>query len=164
MKTTEEYLKLIDGIGFKQALKVDFKRHENRNEALYIFWYEECGILLCFNTYGDNLNGGSFYYNWIPSGKDEEAVYKYTSSGGFRKFDDEFIWIGDHDCRNNIDINIKNLEENGKFVVPWAERPFLWLLHYMDDERHTEEWKLVNERRILQLPKDIQIAIEGKYD
>ena len=164
METTG-FLKLIDGIGFKQALKVNFKGHENRDEALYIFWYKKYGILLRFDTYAGDINGGNFYYNWIP--KDGETYYNYISSGGFRRFDDEFIWIGDHDYRN-ININIKKLEENGKFVTPWVERPFLWLLHYKDKEKCSNNtidkdyYELINEARILRLPKDIQIAIKGK--
>ena len=165
MKTIE-YLELINRIGFEQALKVDFKGYENRKESLYIFWDAKRGILLRFDTYADDINSGHFYYNWIP--KDGETYYNYISSGGFRKFDDKFIWIGDHDCRNNIDVNIKNLKENGKFVVPWMERPFLWLLHYKDKEKCSNNtidkdyYKLINEARILRLSKEIQIAIKGK--
>lgn len=161
---TSEYLLLVEKIGFKQALKVNFKGYENRGEAFYIYWDINHGILLCFDTYGDNVNSGHFYYNWVP--KDTQAAYKYTSSGGFEKNNDGMVLIGYHDCRENIDENIKNLEENGEFVVPWVYRPFLWLLHYKDKERHTSidnmDFKLVNKRRIAMLPKDIQTAIGEK--
>jgi len=160
---TKEYLKLVEKLGFKQALKVDFKGHENRNEALYIYLDSKRGILLCFDTYDVSVNGGHFYYNWIP--KDRQEAYKYTSSGGFENHNDGMVWVGHHDCRGNIDINIRNLDENGKFVVPWIKRPFLWLLHYKDEERYgnivDREYESVNKQRILQLPEDVQAAIMG---
>lgn len=161
-----DYLELINKIGFEQILKLDFKGHENRCEALYIFWDTKHGILLCFDTYAGDVNSGNLYYNWIP--KDMQAAHKYTSSGNFEKYDDEIVWIGDHDCRSNIDTNIRDLKKNGKFIVPWVRRPFLWLLHYMDKYKQNnvdnKKWKLINEQRILQLPKDVQIAIKGKND
>ena len=160
---TSEYLETVKKIGFKQLLKVDFKREENRDEAFYILWDVKRGILLCFDTWGINVNGGDFYYNWIP--KDRQVAYKYTSSGGFEKHNDGIVWVGKHDCRKDIDKKIQNLEKNGEFVVPWIHRPFLWLLHYKDKERYSNivdhEYKLVNERRIAMLPKDVQTAIRG---
>lgn len=160
---TSEYLETIKKIGFEQLLKVDFKGEENRDDAFYIFWDAKRGILLCFDTWGITVHSGDFYYNWIP--KNIQVAYKHTSSGGFEKHNDGLVWVGRHNCKNDIDKSIRNLEENGKFVVPWIHRPFLWLLHHKDKERYSNivdcEYKLVNERRILQLPKDVQIAIRG---
>ena len=160
MKTLE-YIKLVEEIGFRQALKVDFKGYENRDEVFYIYWDTNHGILLCFDTYGINVNGGHFYYNWIP--KNRQVAYKYTSSGGFEKHNDEMVWVGYHDCREDIDVNIRNLSENGEFVVPWKDRPFLWLLHFRDEEKYgdNEEYKEVNKQRIAMLPEGIQTAIKG---
>ena len=157
---TSEYLKTIKKIDFEQLLKVDFKGEENRNEAFYIFWDAKRGILLCFDTYGININGGHFYYNWIP--KDRRAAYKYSSSGGFEKHNIEMMWVGYHDWRENIEENIKNLSKDGEFVVPWIKQPFLWLLHYKDKEAWTSGgYKEVNKRRIAMLPKGVQVAIKG---
>ena len=156
-----EYFKLVEEIGFKQALKVDFKGHKDEDEVFYIYWNAKNGILLCFDTYSGDLNSGDFYYNWIP--KDRQVGYKYTSSGVFEKYNDKVVWVGSHDCRNNIDVNIRNLEENGEFVVPWINKPFLWLLHYKDTKKYSTNkgYKIVNERRIKQLSEKIQIAIKG---
>ena len=159
---TSEYLKLVRKIGFRQILKVDFKGYDDRDETFYIFWDTKRGILLYFDTYGDSVNSGDFSYNWIP--KDRQVAYKYTSSGGFEKYNDGMVWVGHHDCGENIDTNIKNLEENGEFVVPWISRPFLWLLHYKDTEKYgrsEEGYKGINERRIAMLPEGIQTAIRG---
>ncbi|MCK4526331.1 hypothetical protein KAW18_03070 [candidate division WOR-3 bacterium] len=135
---------------------------KNRDGAFYVYWDAKRGILLYFDTYGDNINGGEFAYNWIP--RDRQAAYRYTSSGGFEKHNDGMVWVGYHSCGGgNIDVNIKNLEENGEFVVPWVRKPFLWLLHYKDTEKYggSKEYKEVNEQRIAMLPKDIQTAIKG---
>jgi len=163
LKSAAEFIETVKRIGFEQALKVDFKGEENRDEALYVFWNAKQGILLCFDTWGDHVNGGSFYYNWIP--KDRQVAYKYTHSGGFEKHNDGMVWIGRHDCRENLEENIKNLDRNGKFVVPWIKQPFLWLLHYKDEERnsniHDHEYESVNKRRIAMFSKEIQDAIKG---
>ena len=156
MKTLE-YLKLVEEIGFEQVLKVDFKGNENRDEVFYIFWDAKRSILLCFDTYGDDVNGGDFYYNWIP--KDIHTTYKYTRSGGFEKHNDGMVWVGYHDCSENIENVIKKFEENGDFVVQWIKQPFLWLVHYGDNKR--EEYKDINKQRIVMLPEGIQTAIKG---
>lgn len=161
-----EYLKWLNEIGFKEALKIDFVGHEKRNEAMYIFWCAKYGILLRFDTYSGDLNGGQYYYNWLP--KDIDKGYEFVSSGGFYKYNDELIWIGSHDCRSNIEREIKKLKKNGKFIVPWIKRPFLWLLHYKDKEALIElsdrEWDVVNYRRMHQLSDAIQTAIKGQSD
>ena len=96
---------------------------KNRDGAFYVYWDAKRGILLYFDTYGDNINGGKFAYNWIP--RDRQAAYRYTSSGGFEKHNDGMVWVGYHSCGGgNIDVNIKNLEENGEFVVPWVGSHF----------------------------------------
>ena len=162
---TSEFLQIVKKVGFEEALKVDFKGREDIDETLYIYWDAKRGILLCFDTYGDSgVNGGDFYYNWIP--KDRQVAHKYTSGGVFEKHNDKVVWVGSHDCRTDVDINIRNLEENGEFVVPWVSRPFLWLLHYMDTEKYggDEKYKEANKRRIAMLPVDVQVAIRGNEE
>lgn len=152
-----EYLEITERLGFKQILKVDFKGDKGRDEAFYVFWDTKRSILLCFDTYGINVNVGNFYYNWIP--KDRQVVYKYTSSGGFEKHNDGFVWVGYHNCSEDLEKTIENFEENGDFVVQWIKQPFLWLVHYGDDKR--KEYKDINKQRIAMLPEGIQTAIRG---
>jgi hypothetical protein len=138
---------------------------ETRNETLQVWWYAEKGILLCFDTYGgDSVNGGKFYYN-IKLPESPRVPWSVTSSGGSREDPvGGYIWVGDHDCREGVRFHIDQLAEHGKFVTPWIEQPFLWLLHYMDTKDKKPgciNYKEVNRQRIAMLPQDVQDAIRG---
>ncbi len=77
-----DYLKVVTEFGFKELLVEDFysKKH-NTHEKLYVMYHYELGILLKFDTFGGQRNGGDFYYNWSPN--DNEMRHSLTSSGSF---------------------------------------------------------------------------------
>lgn len=161
------YLELVERIGFRQVLKVDFKGYKNEDEAFFIYWDAKRGILLSFDTSNCRVNHGYLYYNWIPMDGEVSCSYRFAD-GVLVKYNDRILWVGRQSYSGrDIDEDIKNLDENGEFVVPWIIRPSLWLLHYKDKERERyskivdKEYELVNERRIAMLPKEIQAAIKG---
>ena len=152
--TLERYLDVIGKEGFEQVLCVPFAGRQT-SENLFIYWHPRDGILLRFDTYGgDHINGGHFYYNiWL-----DPKAYNARSSGQFvtePRDDGKRLWVGDHDCREAIRFNIQTLRNHGEFIPKWQKRPFLWLLHYMDNEKHG----IVNERRIAMLPQHVRDAI-----
>ena len=70
------------------------------------------------------------------------------------------IWVGDHDCRQNLRYNIDNLIKNGNFLKHWVEVPFLWLIHHGDGvDSNNNDYKEINEKRIKKLPIEIQKRI-----
>ncbi len=92
-ETEEEYLRKVKDFGFESVLIVPFTNKEKIEERLHILFHPEYSILLKFDTYsfGDDgsfengvpppsVNGGSFYYNWVPN-KDYKG--HVTSSGGY---------------------------------------------------------------------------------
>lgn len=157
------YLSIAQQIGFKIVLEIPFvSKHSHdtdHQEKLFILWRP--GILLCFNTYlSEKVNGGNFYYNWRPRGEMDSVI----SSGHVTK---EGIWVGSHDCREALVFNISELERHGAILDKWVERPFLWLLHYMDTNgpdgkglgRGGYDHDVINEARIAMLPEEVRKAI-----
>lgn len=125
----DNYLRICKEEGFEIILKEDFLDSDNSPESLYFLWNNQDAILLCFDTYQTHdLNGGHFYYNWKPN-KSNKDWFSFVSSG---KLNDNDIWIGNHDCREALRLHLSDLRENGTFVKPWVEQPFLWFLNYMD--------------------------------
>lgn len=159
----DRYLRIVQDIGFEAALALPFigrpsGSKKTYDERLFIFWKN--GVLLVFDTYlEESVNGGHFYYNWIPN--DYKEGRHYTSSGGYYG-EDPMIWAGDHDCREALRFHIQRLEENGTFLPVWKNKPFLWLLHYMDTKDDDYDYEAINKERISMLPKEIQKAIKGK--
>lgn len=156
---TLNYLKLLEKVGFKQILKVDFKGYENEDEAFFVFWDAKRGILLSFDTTNCRVNHGYLYYNWTPMDGEVSCSYSFAD-GGLVKYNNRIVWVGRQDCKRDIERDIEGLDGNGEFVVPWVIRPSLWLLHYKDTEKYGDN-KEVNKQRIALLPEGIQTAIRG---
>jgi len=83
-ETESEYLRKVTEFGFELIKKISFKAKdwydEKVNEHFYIMFHDEYSILLTWDTFRGDRNGGNFYYNWIPN-KDDTG--HYTSSGGY---------------------------------------------------------------------------------
>jgi hypothetical protein len=72
------YLVIIQQEGFVKALELPivYDRHgPATNERQYYFYHPQDGILLVFNTFNNSttVNGGKFYYNWMPKLVDGEV-------------------------------------------------------------------------------------------
>lgn len=69
------------------------------------------------------------------------------------------VWSGHHDCREAIKFNISELNKNGSFVKKWIEKPFLWLLHYMDTKDENYDHEKITLDRLKKLPKHVLEAM-----
>lgn len=155
-----DYLEVIEDFGFERVLYLPFHK-DGVDNALYVYWEPERGILLSFDSYnGDRVNGGRFYYNWIPN---ETTSHRVTSNGGFYKIaENRFVWSGYHDCREAIRHHIKQLESAGSFVVPWLKLdPCIWLFHYGETEE-LRQYGDLRTARIAALPEHVRISIGAK--
>jgi hypothetical protein len=151
---SKEYLDTVKNIGFEHILEVPFySKYWDRNDVLNILWHPKHAILLNYDTFGKDVNSGKIYYNIKPFKMTN--FRKCTSSGWFSKN----VWVGDHDFRYNAEYVIKTFLSKGKFLNPWVERPFLWLLHYEDVKKEGYDYEKINEERISLLPEYVQEAI-----
>jgi len=119
--TEENYLKIVQSIGFESELIEPFINGDGIEERLHIMWNKEHSILLVFDTHtwGDdgswarsgnevpppNVNGGNFYYNWSPNA---EREFGCTSTGGF---------IGNGDKKNSSYSSLFN-EDFTPHILP----------------------------------------------
>lgn len=154
-----DYLRIIAAEGFEQMLRLPFtakgyRDEPDRAEELHVHYHRADGILLVFDTYRTNgVNGGHFFYNWR---RKEGGSFGVVSSGHGRP---DGIWAGHHDCREALRYHIRRLREEGSFVTPWVERPFLWLLHHGDTKVEGYNYKAINAERIAMLPEDVRAAL-----
>lgn len=73
----ERYLLIITSIGFEKVLELDFYSNiSESNEKFYVFWCD--GMLLVFDTFRSNVNGGNMYFNWKSNG---ESIFPDRVSG-----------------------------------------------------------------------------------
>lgn len=157
--SVEDYLRVVQMEGFEPIFTHHFANSKGDGmETMYIMYKKSDGILLVFDTYYGNVNGGNFYYNWIPK---DDSCLKYTSSYSSIDIDGFLLIAGYHDCREAIRFKIRMLKEHGEFLQNWVKRPFLWLLCHGDKDEdgkclpHEE----INEKRISVLPEGIRKAI-----
>lgn len=150
-------------------------------EEFSIWWHPSDGMLLVTESYngtGGTTNGAKLYYQWEPAAG-LENTYRFTESGGFvpppgvDRFmcsRDQLRWLGTYDGRTALRRHITKLRENGRFMRPWFERPFLWFVNYAETrhitdtyasylERHAQ-YDEVTARKFKQLPAHVQAAID----
>jgi len=151
----DRYIGIVVEEGFDPCLADTFySQSSEQMETYYVFWHPD-GILLAFDSWNGKVNGGSFYYNWKPKDQDDPcSSWKILSSGSWEEFDDEWIWSGNHDCREALRLHLRELRQEGEFVCPWKIKPFMWLLHHGEDTAN-------KEARLARLPLNARNAIEG---
>lgn len=189
------YIEICESIGFQLLLREELPDHEyggDNTDHMYLMWQPEKHILLAFDSWGDGVNGGKFFYNVRFDEKNEEDDdssknrWNVTSSGGFcnldgspikwsEKDDDDvpfnqhdYIWVGDHDCREAIKHKIAQLESIGEFV-PWVQAPNLYLSGHGEipngymDEHGIKSWGAESDRitneRLNRLPEEVRVLI-----
>jgi len=165
-----DYIESIEKIGFKKILEEPFYSTSHEvNETLYCFWNDKYSIFLEFDTYTWNakgevahINGGYFYYNWIPNDMGKRSP---VSSGGYERYGNTWVWCGYHDCRTCVEWVIKDFLSLGKFKKNWVRNPVSSICHYEDwrisghsygENSHSTK---VTKRRFKSFPIDVQIKM-----
>jgi len=171
----EEYLEVVRSLGFIEAVRQPFVNYqdETKTETYFIFWHPTDGILLSFDTYHCNhVNGGHFYYNWIPD-KTHKDWFTCVSSGWGNDINGRYVWSGDHDCREALKYHICQMRDHGKFLVPWESYHMVWLGHFTERNSKSDalfskeyaDWSTdLNMSYIRRLPKDAQDCIVSVYE
>ena len=89
--TTENYIKVIERNGFRKAYSEGFMSaigNEKPVPETFYIYFKEPALLLIFDTFRGNRNGGKVYYNWVPS-KNRNREDRLTSSGCMNPIDEE---------------------------------------------------------------------------
>jgi hypothetical protein len=167
--TLDRYMLIAKGIGFEIVLDIPFVNPRDKTQNhFFILWNNE--ILLCFDTWnGDKVNGGKFYYNWIPKSKEYPRLILSSGSWETPEMD---LWSGDHDCREALKFKISELNRYGSFLPEWKKQPYLWLIHYGDEKdvemncgdnwkMRSHEYKNITKDRINMLPEHVIKAISS---
>lgn len=181
--TFAEFIALIESKGFVKVYEEEFPNphgKESIKEKLVVYWKD--GILLHATSHSNSLNGGSILFNWEPNpnlerytalngcshgpiiiGKTEPKPFynKWTNETEMRT---ENIYSdardGSYDVREGLFLKISDLEEQGKFVSPWIEPPFLWLVNYNENKVPGYDYKKITYNKILGFPLHV---IEGMF-
>jgi hypothetical protein len=158
--SADEYARNIEEFGFKNIYSEPFTVEHCgsvKHDSLEVYWHD-WGLLLYFDTYCEERNGGKVFYNWIPH--DGIDRWQCTSSGGLREIDGQSIWAGDHDCREALRHNMRQLYVNGTLLPKWKAQPFsMWITHYGEKDTNWEAYQDRTARRLDKLPKRVQRAI-----
>lgn len=155
-------LKVYADLGFETVYAKAF-RGRYGTEEFEVLWRSD-GLLAkveSFTLAGRvSTNHSDLYYNWRPN--PEVDRWEYTSSGHCHtpSYDQgDHVWIGHHDVREAMRHKIAQLEAHGEFLTPWVERPFLWLLTYMDTKDPDYDHKAITASVIAELPEHVRKAI-----
>lgn len=128
-------------------------------ETFVVLWRPD-GVLAKAESYGLNRNTADIFYNWRPA--EDIEPWGIASSGSFHRESYDLgdkVWVGQHDVREGLRHKLARLEENGKFLVPWVGRPFLWLLDYSQPKADGYDYAAINETVIATLPEHVRNAI-----
>lgn len=156
-----DYIEIIEKAGFTKELEIPFEGRSYRGETptkekLYIYVKLDEGLLLCFDTFNESsVNGGKIYYNWKQD-NGEASHWGLTSSGHFYDYDEDRIWVGDHDARESLLFKMEQMRLNGTFLPVWRDNPFIWLLSYADTDVPDYDYKKLNAERISMMRPEVQ--------
>lgn len=149
--TFAEFRTLLAELGFEEVLVETFAGRDCP-ETFVIAWSPEGVLAVCESYAGERLNSAKVLYNYRhPNGY---PGFGLTSSGSMCGD----LWVGDHDAREGVRHNLGRMREAGEFVTPWRERPWLWLLTYMDTKGEYDH-EAITAARVARLPEHVRQAI-----
>lgn len=112
-ETESEYHRKVVEFGFKTLVKIPFfSTSSKQEENFYIMFHYDYSILLCWDTFYGDRNGGNFYYNWIPNNINDRG--HITSSGGCVNHNKEFrtytAWFNEDLTPHNLPEELRKEE------------------------------------------------------
>lgn len=161
-----EFINLIESIGFKAALKYDIKHEDNIDEAI-LYYHPTKGLVIWATSYWNkkSINGGTMYgevYLQEDNWKDISKVLT-SSHGSFSYYDNEnkvekFKEQVDFsfDVREGLLHNINKVEKVTLYAPIWKERHFLYLTDYIENKKEGYDYKEITRNKIKMCPKEFQ--------
>lgn len=173
--SAQEFIDLLKFNGFQEAYSEEFAS-DGSLECLFVFVHAKDHLLCRFDTFRSRINSCKVHYAWQP--KNFEKSYQFTSSGGFYDKSGEYasrsnvpnselIFFGDHDGREGMFFNLRNLRNNGTFTTwPTGAINNVWICHYGDTKDHNNykfgQYMDKSLERFKKLPPEIQAIFISK--
>jgi hypothetical protein len=165
---TADFLRIIEADGFVVLRSVPIVGDEGRLDTQYVLWNPDEGLLMhCDTYYGQKtINSCTVYFNWRQrvrgGGFPDSCSGHYT--GDFDNKEALLTWVGHMDGREGLIHKLTKMRADGAFQRQWVERPFLWLLSYVDDRALPKDdrvpgYEACNAKMIATLPPDVQACI-----
>lgn len=160
---------------------VGYPGESNYDERLYVLFCKRRGVLVKLETYGrgsehnpeGSCNHIDFLFNWRPAHAD--ARLESYSGHGF--VDPEPLFaaerseynpegkvygiVGYIDGREGMFTRLQWMEQNGRFLTPWIEQPWMWFLTYQDTKTAGCDHNAITAARVAKLPEEVRRAIKG---
>ena len=154
----DEQMAVFADLGFTVLLVDQFRGRDYPDdpaspERYAVLWHPDGILGTCESYRWSGRNNAKIYYN-LNIGENRD-IWHATSSGHLSGD----VWVGDHDVCEGLRFKIATLREVGTFLNPWAERPFLWLLTYVEPDVPSYDYKAITEARIARLPEHVQKAV-----
>lgn len=167
----EEFTGVVRRLGFELVLEDEFQSQEwnpgdPTHTEKYTVWWRD-GLLLTVESYSGfkqiGVNSAKFYGFWKADGEREDVWdVMHGCSGGLVKGWQEgepYVMNLSFDCREGLRNKLAQLEAVGSFLSEWPEKPFLWLLTYMDSKAEGYDYRAITAERISRLPEHVRKAI-----
>lgn len=149
-----EQMELFADLGFDEVYRENFEG-DSTTETFAILWHPDGLLATCESYGGTGRNTAKVYYHYRHESGGAPR-WELNSSGGMRGD----IWVGDHDACQGIRHNLDAMRAEGKFVAPWVERPWLWLLNYSETKGDYDS-AAINAAKIAALPEHVRTSIRG---
>jgi hypothetical protein len=162
---TTEHREILLANGFELIYEEKFiddtyvnspKYPQPAHEQQFFIYYRHPGILLAFDTYHDNVNGGHLYYNWKAHSETIRIPDRVLESGFTTQAG---IHVGSRDCREGLIMAIERMEEHGTFLETWVEGQFIWLLNYMESKSPGYDHAYISLKKLRALPDRVRKLI-----
>lgn len=162
-----DFLSILEAEGFEKVHEHTFIGTGNiggEQPETYTVWWRPDGLLATAESYHMGpqhpvaVNSAKVYYNHRY--RRGEGYWPAGSGSHIETGDPEInIIIGDSDIREGLKHTLATFIEHGEFLVPWVERPFLWLLDYSQTMIPGYGYKAISEAVIASFPAHVRAAI-----
>jgi hypothetical protein len=182
----DEFLGIIKGYGFIEALQYEFDNENNKEKAI-IYYHPSKGLVIWATSYwnGKSVNGGSLYgqvkytkpiefeerkwsYAW-GSGSNMEMVMTDELMAASRSLNGcshgAFCDIGDgisfsYDVREALINKMHHIEQHLEFCNPWVTDQFLWFVDFVEDDQPGYDYKKITQEKIERCPVEFQNVVK----
>lgn len=153
-------LTIFHDLGFVDGYERSFVSPLTGDTESHMVLVHPDGILMNVNSYGDNLNSATMFYQWEHDDEVDGQLHMesghYSAEAYNNPENSRKVWIGSHDARIGIRHTLDVLRNKGRFLSKWVDKDyFLWLLSYAD-ERDSDNYEEFNKQVLSAMSPAVQ--------